>query len=759
MIELLAPAGNLDSFHAAIDHGADAVYLGVQTFNAREKADNFHTDQLAEITDYAHLFGVKVYITLNTLVKNGELDEFFKCVDSIYQANADALILQDLSLGKLIHEYYPDLALHASTQMGINNRFGAKICAESGFSRVVLSREATLEDLHSIKKETNLEIESFVHGALCVGFSGQCLMSSMAGGNSGNRGRCMQPCRKQYRLMKGEKELASGFLLSAKDICQINEVQTLTQNGVHSLKIEGRLRRPEYVAQAVDSYRKVIDGISTPQQEISNLKSAFNRGDYTKGYFFEKGFNTIYSKVQNHIGLSVGKVLSKLGKDQYFANFSKKPCVGNGYKILRDGLEIGGAQYLCEKNGKSVISSSSMLKVNDEIRLTNDVEQGQELLSKTRKLPLCVNLNLYAGEKGVLNLSSGDESVSVQSDFELSVAKNAPISLDTVKKCFNKLNETPFFLKEISIGTDNAFLTVSQLNQLRRDGIECLLSKMKDKHKRSEISIKQIKLPEIRQDRVLYNVKSAVILRENFPYLNEDALNAFDCFIYFPQVYDEKISKFVSFFKDKKPNAKCYLFLPQLFHESDFAHLIKHCDFDAFDGIYGDNLGAYAFARENGLEFFAGYGFYLFNRQNLNLLNDFKIENFVASPELNAKELEDPAFCNAFILTFGDLRIMHYAHCPLQNAKYGSCNDCQFNENIQLADEGLRKFTLKRFKTNRCGFYLYNCARLDLRKHISSNRNRLFDLSTFTKEETASFSPEGEMNSQSTKGHYLRGVQ
>lgn len=255
MIEILAPAGDLISLKSAIASDTDAVYLGLSAFNARIKAENFTTENIKDTVDYCHLFGVKVYVTINIAVKESEKEELKKIIVACGQANVDAFIITDMLALDLAKEFAPKVRLHASTQFGVCNAEGAKFAESLGFSRVVLSREATIEEIKKIKAETNLEIEYFVHGALCVAFSGKCLMSSFINGGSGNRGRCLQPCRLFYTEKTTGKQ---GYLLSTSDLCLAENLKELYNAGISSFKIEGRLRRPEYVFKTVSTYKKIV---------------------------------------------------------------------------------------------------------------------------------------------------------------------------------------------------------------------------------------------------------------------------------------------------------------------------------------------------------------------------------------------------------------------------------------------------------------------------------------------------------------------
>ena len=288
-IEILAPAGSMESMYAAINKGADAVYLGGNKFSARAYASNFDNENMQKAIDYAHSYGVKVYVTINTILKESEIEEAVKYVGYLYEIGADALIIQDLGLFKRIKEEYEDFEIHASTQMTIHNGEAAIYFKEKGFHRLVLSREMSFEEIKHISTDLMIETEMFVHGAICVSYSGQCLMSSIIGGRSGNRGRCAQPCRMEYTLQGEKSGEQKGYLLSPKDMCTIEDVKDIIDTGTYSLKIEGRMKRPEYVAGVVDNYRKAVDKVILKKKYNEHegkeqLLQLFNRSGFTNAY-------------------------------------------------------------------------------------------------------------------------------------------------------------------------------------------------------------------------------------------------------------------------------------------------------------------------------------------------------------------------------------------------------------------------------------------------------------------------------------------
>ncbi len=305
-MELLAPAGNMESLKAAVYNGANAVYLGIKQFNARNNIDGFTLETLSEAVDFAHLYDVRVYLALNILFKDDELQSALEVVAEANNIGIDAFIVQDLGLAYLIKKHYPSVELHASTQMAIHNLEGVRILERLGFTRVVLARETSPDEIKRISDNSDIEIEFFVQGALCVSFSGNCYMCSHMVGKSGNRGVCQQFCRLPYTFeLNGVSK--HGFLLSAKDICMLDKLEQLSDLGVCSLKIEGRARRAYYVAQACKMYRNALDGVENSKKDLDALKVAFNRG-YTPSYF--EGNANIISKIQGNNGLKIGVVKS-----------------------------------------------------------------------------------------------------------------------------------------------------------------------------------------------------------------------------------------------------------------------------------------------------------------------------------------------------------------------------------------------------------------------------------------------------------------
>lgn len=314
-IELLSPAGSFDCVKAAVQNGADAIYLGFSSFSARASAQNFTLEELKQAIDYAHVRNVKIHLALNILIKNEEFNEAIEVASKAYEYGVDAIIVQDLGLAMTLINHFPKLDIHASTQMTTNNLNGVQTLEHLGFKRVVLARELSIREIEHICRNTDIEIETFIHGALCIGYSGQCLLSSIIGGRSANRGRCAQACRLPYELLEDGKVIDSGYLLSPRDLCALEFIPNLIDAGVTSFKIEGRLKSPEYVAIVTRIYRKYIDmyldgkPFEIDSKDITDLKQVYNRGNFSTGHLdTNSNHNLIYKEKQNNMGIYIGNV-------------------------------------------------------------------------------------------------------------------------------------------------------------------------------------------------------------------------------------------------------------------------------------------------------------------------------------------------------------------------------------------------------------------------------------------------------------------
>ena len=458
--ELLSPAGSWDAMVAAVQCGADAVYLGAGDFNARQPAENFGADTLKDAVRYCALRQVRVYVTLNTMVLEEELNRLNETIDLIAASGAHGVLVQDFGVLRLVKKRVPKLPVHASTQMAAHNVSGVRFLRAQGFSRVVLAREMPIEEIRACAN-LGVEIEVFAHGALCVSGSGQCLFSSMIGGRSANRGRCAQPCRLPYRLGSAE-----GHLLSCRDLCAVERLGELIDAGVHSLKLEGRLKRPEYVAAVTQVYRKAIDH-PEDAPDVEALKQMFNRGGFTTGYLFGVEETSLIDPTRpNHAGLEIGF------------------CKRDGRVTLQKDVEKRDALVL-RRNGEDTptnaegkqgetIACREAKKGDKLIRLVShrQMENARAAYEKERRVTaLQARLKLHVGERAELTVSGGEETVHARGEI-VERAMTRGVDPARAKAQIDKTGGTPWRFSSIETDVDgDAFVSMAALNALRRDAL------------------------------------------------------------------------------------------------------------------------------------------------------------------------------------------------------------------------------------------------------------------------------------------------
>lgn len=439
--EILAPAGSFESMKAAVAAGADAVYIGGNKFGARAYADNLDEDRMKEAIDYAHLHGCRIYMTVNTLVKEREMKELYSYLLPYYEQGLDAVIVQDMGVFSFVKRHFPDLDVHASTQMTVTGAPGAALIGRMGASRIVTARELSLEEIEKIYRETGAEIESFVHGALCYCYSGQCLFSSLIGGRSGNRGRCAQTCRLPFSVRRG-KELLNGknekYVLSLKDLCSLDILPDILEAGVFSLKIEGRMKSPRYTAGVVSIYRKYVDqymkygrkGYQVDPADRKTLLDLFDRGGQTEGYYREHN-----------------------GRDMVV--LKEKPAFREENRPLYDYLD------------KTYVNASLQEPVLGWARAA----EGEELRLK-------------------LQTDSFGSTIEAEvSGGPVQTAKNQPMAAERIEKQLNKTGNTPFYFQSLQVETEgNCFIPVQELNELRRNAFEKLETQILSQFRRQEPS-------------------------------------------------------------------------------------------------------------------------------------------------------------------------------------------------------------------------------------------------------------------------------
>lgn len=493
MIELLAPVGNMECLKAAINAGCDAVYLAGKSFGARSFAGNFSNEELEEAINTCHLYGVKVYITVNTIIYDVEVDRFMEYIDYIHKLGVDAVIMQDIGMIDLVRKTYPNLEIHASTQANIHNLEGVKLCEELGIKRVVLARETPIELVREIKNKTKTEIEIFVHGALCMSYSGECLMSALIGGRSGNRGTCAQICRQPYSLEIDGKIVSNNeYLLSTKDLNALDNIGELIECGVNSLKIEGRMKRPEYVYLVTSIYRKAIDNYvkyketKITESDIKDLKKLFNRY-FTKGFLFNEDNDNFTNTFRpNHLGIEIGKVLD-YKNGQVIIKLTDDLNINDGIRIIGKN-DTGSIVTLMYKNNSRVnkaikgdiisIPFKEIVEKDSIVLKTTDYNQIKEIEDKIKidkKIKISGKCILKNGEPIKLIISDSKNVVEKHSDYIIESAKTMETTSDRIEEQLKKLGDTVYEFENLEIEKDsNIFVPVNALNELRREVINIL---------------------------------------------------------------------------------------------------------------------------------------------------------------------------------------------------------------------------------------------------------------------------------------------
>lgn len=496
-IELLAPVGSFDALKAAVQNGANAVYLGGKDFSARASANNFDREELIEAVKYAHIRDVRVFVTTNTLIKQDEIEDFVEYAKFLYDIDVDALIMQDIGVAMLIHDLLPDFELHASTQMVAHSLEDVQYLESIGFKRVVLARELTVGEIKYICDNTNVDIEIFVHGALCVCYSGGCLMSSMIGNRSGNRGRCAQPCRQKYTMIDistGEEIHSNGeYLLSTKDLNTIEDVDKIIETGVLSLKIEGRMKKPEYVATVINSYRNAIDEyqatkkVNISTETMEDLYTIFNR-KFTKGLILgEVGEDVMNSNVPNNQGLYVGKVVD------YNKKAKRLKIKLEGTLKKGDGINLGGGTIGRIIKGKEIAQigykgetveldfigearkNQPVFKTSD----TNLIDKAQKTYTQDKEFAkslIDAEITIKLGEYPELKLiDKNNNSATVKGDKLVEKALKVALGEEKIETQIKKLGNTPYELDDLKINLDEGVsMPISLINQMRREAIELL---------------------------------------------------------------------------------------------------------------------------------------------------------------------------------------------------------------------------------------------------------------------------------------------
>lgn len=713
-LELLAPAGSFESLKAAISNGADAIYLGGGKHNARVNAANFTEEELVAALDYAHERGKKVYITLNTLIKNHEISDGLRFAEYIYKEGADAVIVQDLGLVKLLREYLPDLCIHASTQMTLANSEAVNTIEAMGVSRVVLPRELTLEEIRITGEKSSAELEVFVHGALCVCYSGQCLMSSFIGGRSGNRGLCAQPCRLPWALSLDGKEFGnSSYLISPRDLMTIELLPLLRNAGISSLKLEGRMKSPEYVAIITSVYRKYLDilensgesGFQVDEADKEILMQAFNRGGFTRGYLegnrnFKK---LVYPKHPKNQGVLLGQVLET--KPLYVkVRLNKSLSMGDGIEILsrqKDAVSFIVTSILEKDKQVRFAQEGSEVWIGDVKAAVKEGCQVYKTLSKplfdeARKsfeqkeipgVPIDMEFSLKTGQPAKLTAIDPDgNSVNIVSSVTAEKAVNKVLSNERIREQLDKTGGTPYYLRNLSISSDDeSTMPISGLNAMRREAMEGIKAlRIKDSKRPSPEGYDNFSREWAAGKNKKKNTQKLFL--SAFFHIIPDSiseLNALVSRVYLPVVTLYQLNKLKEEFY-----GEIFIWTPTILKDTEL-NIVKEklqSIVPLIDGIAYGNLGLNKICKDAfpNIPLCAEPSINIFNNASVETVEKLDTATVVLSPELNLKEIKEIVASNLKLeaIIYGKIPLMTMEHCPssLEIHCSGKCNDCSGNK-------------------------------------------------------------------------------
>ncbi len=730
-MEILAPAGNPESLERAWAAGADAVYLGYSAFSARSGAGNFNAEELREAVRFAHLRHMRVYVTVNTLVKDPELPGVRELLGMLRDLRVDGVLVQDAGILRLAERFFPELPLHASTQMAIHNPAGVRWCREKGFRRVVLARECSLEEIRRCAGE-GIEIEVFCHGAQCVAVSGLCLFSSMAGGRSGNRGRCAQPCRMVYRF-----DGKAGTWLSPRDVCLRDDLPALYEAGAASLKIEGRLKRPEYVATVASCYRKALDALEAGEfrpageQEKEALRQIFSRGDFMRGRAFgcqDAGF--IRPDGSGHQGVEIGRVEASAG-GMARVLLSRDLHNGDGIRVGNprpDSPDTGDMIYAghdAERGGTALIRMRAGLQAREGeavYRLTDVRQLAEAAALQGRRIPVAMALRAVAGERLELTVSDGESTVTLAEEIT-ERARTRPAAEKDLAEKLERTGGTAFEAAEVRVETRDAFVPVSRLNALRREALERLAEAriraweeagsfggtLSEGRKRPRKGGAPGKLPEV-------TVRT------------EEQAEAARQAGYTPAWYPEDFREEAMERLGARVRKGDWLRLPDVCPEETLERLRAWAESrkEILGGVVLGSIGQLGIPWE--MPFGAGSGIPVMNREAAEMLREEDCAFLTASPALTGEELremlEGLRDLPVIVPVYGRTQLMLLHHCPARTAlglKEGreSCGLCDLQDPRSLRGKTLsdRKgfsFPLERQRMERgCLVRLLNALPVD----------------------------------------------
>lgn len=766
MTELLAPVGNWEALVAAVESGAQAVYLGGKAFGARHYAANFDDQELSEAVRYAHLRNVLIYVTVNILIDTAELEELASYLRRLYTVGVDAILVQDVAVAKIAKQVVPDLPLHASTQMTIHNLAGVNYLASLGFCRVVLAREVSLDDIRTICKQSSVEIEVFIHGALCVSYSGQCLMSSLIGGRSGNRGKCAQPCRLPYELVddKGNNVLmdkdAGEYLLSPKDLNTLELLPELVEAGVTSFKIEGRMKRPEYVAVVVDSYRRALDSVLSSGQTNADdtvqkdLAQVFNR-DFTTAYLQGKQGRAMMSdRRPNNRGTKLGRVLSyDRTKKQATIQLDEELALGD---IVEVWVKVGGRVNITVHelivNGQSVqvapagaaatVNVPSLVRASDRVFKTFDAKlmaRARTFFSHQESLK---RVGVYAevtgklGEALIITLTDQDGYVGIaKTQFICEQARNRPLTEEILRKQVERLGTTSFLLLELVCHIEGELMVpISEINEARRRAVEALEEARLNSFSRPAIpneliKVKSLFLPSLpikqKPPQLVVNVDRLDKVRAALEAGADGIFFGGECYGHYSLTADDyrDALKLV-----QKAGRRIIFNTPRIVKEWQVPALLAQLKlFDDLqpDAVAVGNVGTlYLLRKHTNLVFQGDYPLNTFNKVALDFWAEQGATSVTLSPELNFSQIERLAAVKSVpieCLVHGHMTMMVSEYCAIGSYLGGltsnkKCSQACLKGQYYLKD---RLGTLFPAVTDQfCRMHILNANELSMIPHV-----------------------------------------
>ena len=677
-IELLSPVGNMDMLKAAVNNGADAVYLAGVKYGARAYADNFGKDDLIRAIKYCHLYGVKIYITINTLIYQSEIKDFIKYVEFLYVNGVDAVIMQDIGMISLVRKKFPNLEIHASTQCHNHNEEGIRLLKELGVTRVVMAREMSLNEINNIN--VDIEKEVFVYGALCVCYSGCCLFSSLNGGRSGNRGECVGSCRLPYKLVKNNKvlDIDDKYLLSTKELNTLDYVGKLIDSNIDSLKIEGRMKSPYYVGYVTRLYRTLIDKYydgeeaRLSKEEIVNLKKLFNR-EFTKGYLFNDD-DIMNIKSPNHQGIVIGKVIRsdnkyiyiRLDKDNLyredgirFKNSNRGMMVNKLYNdrlLLVNNIDIGNI---------AVVDNKFKIGDNDIVLKTIDKNLIDNIsCCDDKKIDIVFDCKAYIGKRLEISISDNDGNRVTKYGDIVEESINRDVSYDNIVKCLSKVFDTPFRINKINIlKDDNIFVGLKNINEVRRSLVNELINIRENK--RVDIVLNDI-------------VDSNINNKDNNKYLNvlvrdEEQLRC--CLD--NDIDNIYVSDYDLYVKYKNYN-NIYYRVSRVNN--------KYREFNSSNLLVGELGSVYKYGNSNNVV--GDYYLNVTNGESIKLLNKYNVKRVTLSVELSDNEIKNIMYYNYNVemIIYGRLELMVMKYCIFKEV-LNYCSLCKSsNDKFYLED-------------------------------------------------------------------------